>query len=358
MRGRHQHQAPRPLRRVADVKQQLRSLAHRVFVSAGITRVGRRLRDPNGTLILYGHRVSDDDESFFQGLAPDWLREQLGYLTRNYEVIPLSTLLGCIEEQRPVPPRSVVLTFDDGFRDFVENAVPILDEFGVTATVYVVTESLSDGRLPWSQRLGYMFQKTTATELQHVMLGREPVALTGEAQRRRVYAQMMRLLESVPREPRDGTIEELARLLEIDPPRDRMMTWQHAREVIDGGHEVGAHTYSHALLARVPASEARLELERCKADLEEHLGLRHSSFCFPAASTTAELRSTVRDLGFRSCFVSNRSKRLNRLGDVDAFSLVRVGQPNGRAVNLEAELDGPSHGIRRLVGRYAQVGGR
>jgi peptidoglycan/xylan/chitin deacetylase (PgdA/CDA1 family) len=338
---------------VADVKERVRDLASRGLVTAGFTRVGRRLRDQGGALILYGHRVSADDESFFQGLAPQWFREQLEYLARHYEIIPLSTLVACVEESRPFPPRSVVLTFDDGFRDFVEQAMPLLEASGAKATVFVVTQSLSEGHLPWSQRLGYAFQHSTVTELEHPSLGPRPVSLASTAERRGAYARVKLQLVSLAREPRDAIISEIADRLAVDPPRDRMMTWDHAREVLAAGHEVGAHTYSHPLLARIPPSEARSEMERSRVDLEEHLGLRSPTFCFPAGSTSATLQASVRDLGFRSCFLPNQTRRFNRLGEVDAFSLVRVGLPNAPATHLEAELDGPFHAIRRM-GRYLQ----
>ena len=334
------------------MKELVRDVASRILVTTGATRLGRQFRDRNGTLILYGHRVADDDEAYFQGLPPRFFREQLAYLTRHYEVIALSTLVEHIEAGRQPPPHSVVLTFDDGFRDNVENALPILEEFGVPTTVFVVTQSLTDGRLPWSQRLGYLFQHTEAIELQQDLLGSDPVALSDDAQRRRAYARMMQRLMPLERVPRDAVVDELVAALDVEPPADRMMTWQHARDLLGGGHEIGAHTYSHALLGRVPATEAKWELQRAMSDLEEHLGLRRPAFCFPAGSTTPALSALVRELGYRSCFVPNKSLRLNGPADVDAFSLVRVGLPNAPATHLEAELDGPFHPLRRLAGRY------
>jgi peptidoglycan/xylan/chitin deacetylase (PgdA/CDA1 family) len=339
---------------VAVVKELVRDVASRILVAAGVTRLGRRARDQDGTLILYGHRVADDDEAFFQGLPPRFLREQLAYLTRHYEVIALSTLVEHIEAGRKPPPKSVVLTFDDGFRDNLENAAPILEEFGVPATIFVVTQSLTDGRLPWSQRLGFLFQHTEADEVQHDLLGPDPVTLSDDAERRRVYARMMQRLMPLERVPRDAVIDELVAALDVAPPMDRMMTWEHASDMRARGHEIGSHTYSHALLGRVPSTEARWELERAMFDLEEHLGLQRPTFCFPAGSTTPTLPDLVRELGYRSCFVPNRGRRLNRPPDIDTFSLVRVGLPNAPAVQLEAELDGPFHPLRRLTGRYAE----
>lgn len=339
---------------MAAVKERLRDAGSRLLVGSGVTRLGRRLGDRDGSFILYGHRVRDDDEAFFPSLRPRWLREQLAYLTRHYEVIDLETLVACIAERRPPPPRSVVLTFDDGFRDNVEEALPILDAFGVKATIFVVTGSLSEGWLPWSQRLGYLFQHAAAPSLRHPLFGDEEVALADEPARRRAYRRARKALAATAREERDTVIGELARGAGVDLPIDRMMTWTHAREALAAGHGIGAHTYSHALLADVSAAEARWEMERSRLDLEERLGLRHPTFCFPAGSTSPALRGLAKTLGFRSCFLPDPSRRLNRPGTVDAFSLVRVGLPNAPAVHLEAELDGPFHALRRWTGRYAR----
>lgn len=340
------------------MKEAFRALASRALVASGATRLGRRLGDRNGTFIFYGHRVRDDEEGFFRGLPPHWLHDQLAYLTRHYEMISLSTLVACIEEQRPPPPRSVVLTFDDGFRDNVELALPILEAFDVPATIFVVTGSLSDGRLPWSQRLGYAFQHTDEAVVQHELLGSEPIALGSEAQRRRAYALAKKRLVSSPRAEREAVIDGLEERLGVAAPGDRMMTWDQAREVVRAGHEVGAHTVSHPLLARIAPAEARWEMERSLFDVRERLGIERPSFCFPAGSTSRALQALARDLGFRSCFVPDPSRRLNRPGLVDAFSLVRMGLPNAPAVQLEAELDGPFHAVRHVVGRYGPMEGR
>jgi peptidoglycan/xylan/chitin deacetylase (PgdA/CDA1 family) len=340
---------------VGTVKERLRSLASRFFVRSGVTRIGRRMRDHRGTLIFYGHRVRNDDEAFFQALPPDWLREQLAYITRHYEVISLTTLVTSIEEKRQPPPRSVVLTFDDGFRDNVEHALPLLDAFGVTATVFLVTGSLSDGQLPWSQRLGFLFERTGVSEVQHDLLGPEPVGLPDATARRQAYARAKRSLTSFPHGPRDAVIAQFEGRLGVEAPRDRMMTWDHARHAMATGHEMGAHTYSHALLAQITPTEARWEMERSRFDVQEHLGVRHPAFCFPAGSTNPGLRMLARDLGFRSAFKPGGRQRLNRPGDVDAFSLVRVGLPNAPAVQLEAEVDGPFHALRRIAGIRARA---
>ena len=340
------------------MKEQLRDVTSRVLVASGITRIGRSIGDKSGTLILYGHRISADHEGYLEGLAPHWFAEQIRYLARHYEIITLDALITCLERGKAPPPKSVVLTLDDGFRDNVEAGLPILDAVGAHATVFVVTQSLSDGRLPWSQRLGFAFQHATATAFQHPLLGPNPVPLTDDAARRRAYQAIKLSLVSKTREQRDADIDRLAQELGVDLPTDRMMTWDHARDALGRGHGIGAHTYSHALLARLPLADAREEMVRSRDDLTAHLGLVHPPFCFPAGSTSPALYELARKVGFRSAFLPNRRRRLNRPPDVDSFSMVRVGLPNAPAHQLEAELDGPLHALRRLSGRYERMASR
>ena len=151
------------------------------------------------------------------------------------------------------------------------------------------------------------------------------------------------------REERERTLEELAASLEVEPPRDRMLTWEHARAMQAEGVELGAHTYSHPLLARIPAEEARQEMVRSRDDLREHLGIERPAFCFPAGSTSPELAALVPALGFRCAFLPDRPSRVNTLESADAFSMSRVGILNGPAALLEAELDGPFQALRGLI---------
>lgn len=337
------------------MKEAIRSLASRAAVSTGLTAAGRALFPKRGAVILYGHRLAGDCEGYLQGLRPDWLDAQIAYLARHYETIPLSRLLACYEERRVVPGRSIVLTFDDGFRDNLTEGLPILRRHGVTATVFVVTGCISSGELPWPQRLGFMFQRSELQSFtfQPDMPGASPrhVALDSAAGRHAAYLAVKEYLKPLGREQREAWLARLQRELGVEPPRDRMLSWSDLRELRAAGWEIGAHTFSHPWLARIPCAEAREEMERCREELWEHLGIERPSFCFPAGSCSEELRVLARELGFRSAFQPNPPRRVNTLAGSDPFSLGRMGLPNAPRMVLEAELDGPFHTLRRLYRR-------
>lgn len=317
------------------------------MVASRLTAIRRRLPGKRGAIVLMGHRVAPDDEGYLAGLRPDWFEDQVSYLARHYELIPLSVLVRCFEEHREVPARSAVLTFDDGFRDNLEQALPVLERHRAPATVFLVTGSISTGELPWSQRLGFLFQWTLRPMLDDESVG-QCHDLSNAAARRRSYGLVKEQMRSLSREEREKALGRLSRRLGVDAPRDRMLTWADAREMGEHGIEFGAHTYSHSLLARISRDEARWEMERSRTDLQEHLGVESPHFAFPGGSCSSELVTTARALGFRSCFQSSQRRRINHLGNTDQFRLSRVGLPNSPGCVLEAELDGPFHALRQL----------
>ncbi|NBB78320.1 MAG: polysaccharide deacetylase family protein [Verrucomicrobia bacterium] len=334
-----------------ELKEIVRTLATHAVVYTGVTTLGRKLADRSGALILYGHRVSKDDEGYMQGLNPAWLDQQLAYLTRHFEVISLAQLVKALRSDRGVPHHSVVLTFDDGFRDNYQKAFPLFVKHRVPATIFAVTGDLTNGDLPWSQRLGYVFQKTSEARLVHYLNGYEELTLDTPEKRKSSYRRIKQLISKMPREERDSAILDLSQKLSVDPPRNRMMTWDQAREMHAAGIEFGAHTYSHPLLAEMTTKEALWEIKKSRDDLNRELGVSRPSFCFPAGSLNRKLLARVPHLGFYCTFVPGQGIRINNSHSVNPYTLSRTGLPNAPAPYLEAELDGPFHALRRLVGR-------
>jgi peptidoglycan/xylan/chitin deacetylase (PgdA/CDA1 family) len=122
-----------------------------------------RASTPAVPVLMY-HEINDPAQAWSQlAVSPAAFREQLACLAEaGYTTLTAGALAALLAAGRPVPPRTVCLTFDDGFEDFHRYAVPALNEFGFTATVFVTTGWVQDagpdsaGRRPgqmlsWSQ---------------------------------------------------------------------------------------------------------------------------------------------------------------------------------------------------------------
>ncbi len=331
-----------------SLKELTRMGLSQVIVGAGMARVSRKFCPKNGATIFCGHRVADDNEGCLQGLKPSWLAEQLDYLSRYYHFLSLSQLLDCYERHQAIPANSVVITFDDGFRDNFTNAYAILQQYHVPATVFLATGCVSSGDLPWPQQVGYLFQKTKVDSICHITTKEITVPLRSPRDLSTARAAVRKVLGPMPRIERERSIAELSGLLQVDLPRDRMLTWDQVQTMQNGGIEFGAHSFSHPWMALLSPEEARWEMEASLQDIQHRCGITRPPFVFPAGSFTPDLVKMAISVGFRCVFQSRSSLRVNQIGVNDQFSLSRIGLPNASGVILEAELDGPFHALRGL----------
>lgn len=104
-----------------------------------------------GPSILMYHSIADNSDDP-HSVSVDAFREQISWLSEyGFNVVPLSFLLRSIQTQNyRILRKKVVLTFDDGYQDFVTNALPILLDCGTPATVFLVTDMLG-GRASWRE---------------------------------------------------------------------------------------------------------------------------------------------------------------------------------------------------------------
>lgn len=335
-------------RPVVSLKKLTRMGLSQVMVGVGMARASRKFYPKNGATIFYGHRVTDDDEGCLQGLRPSWLAEQLDYLSRHYHFISLSTLIDYYERRESIPPNSVVMTFDDGFRDNFTNAYPILQQYHVPATVFLATGCVSSGELPWPQQVGYLFQKTKVDQVCHTTTRQIPVRLKSSRDRHAARTTVREVLGRMPRAERERCVAELSELLQVDTPRDRMLTWDQVKTMQNGGIEFGAHSFSHPWMPLLSSEEALWEMEASLHDIQRRCGVTRPPFAFPAGLRTTDLVKMAISVGFRSVFQTHYNLRVNQIGVNDQFSLSRMGLPNAPGVILEVELDGPFHALRGL----------
>ena len=189
--------------------------------------------DTTGLRILLYHRVADDDDPL--SLAPRRFREQMQHLAaEGYTVLDLVTAVAMLDAGE-LPPRALGLTFDDGFTDVHDEALPVLAEHDFRATVFVTT-GVTDGRLRFPWYAG----------AQPPVLGWDEIAALD----------------------RDGTLR------------------------------FEAHTVSHPNLLSVDDAAARAEIVAGRQELEHHLGRTVSAFAYPAGLYDERERRLVAEAGY------------------------------------------------------------
>jgi peptidoglycan/xylan/chitin deacetylase (PgdA/CDA1 family) len=191
--------------------------------------------------ILMYHLVSSRRVRGFEKytVSPETFAAQMTWLVRTgHTSVTLDDLVDSRCGCRALPPKPVVITFDDGYRDCIKFALPVLRELGLAATIFVVA-GFVDGTSRW-------------------------------------------LIE-------DRGVEPLP-----------LFSWLEAQQLRDAGIQCGSHALTHARLANVSAEQCRYELAESRRLLSERVGYEVAHLSFPHGSYSPAVQRTAREIGYRS----------------------------------------------------------
>jgi peptidoglycan/xylan/chitin deacetylase (PgdA/CDA1 family) len=205
---------------------------------------------------------------------------QLRQLRRLATVVPLESALSALRAGEPLPPRAVALTFDDGYRDNLELAVPLLERLGLPCTFFLVPGLLSREVRPWWEILAWAFARAGRRTLPW-----EGGALpTGDQEGHRSFLTVAERLKALDRATRERRTDELVELLEPEGTLDEerlFLDWDGARELVRRGFAVGSHSMYHAILSREAPDEQLRDLVASRRRLEAELQVPIRLLAYP-----------------------------------------------------------------------------
>ncbi|CAI08569.1 polysaccharide deacetylase family protein [Aromatoleum aromaticum] len=230
--------------------------------------------------ILIFHRVLPDADPLRLG-DPDanTFRWQMRLLSRHFNVLPLHEAALRLRE-RCLPARAACVTFDDGYADNYTTALPILREFGISATFFISTAYLDGGRM-FNDTLIEVVRGLPEGICNLSSIGLGAVDLVSIADRQALAGTLLGYFKYRPPEERIPAAERLAETFDIDLPTDLMMSSRQLKALHASGMEIGGHTHSHPILALQSPAEARAEICLGKEKLEALLGTAIRVFAYP-----------------------------------------------------------------------------
>jgi peptidoglycan/xylan/chitin deacetylase (PgdA/CDA1 family) len=185
-----------------------------------------------------------------------------------------------------LPARACVLTFDDGLRNNLDVAAPVLRALGLPASFYVVTDLVGTGEILWADRAWLAFMRTAQRTVDASDLGLGTLGLGGPAARVRAARAALKVLKSLPSERKDLRLAELLARLGADPEPEpgcfALMDWDEVgRLAADPSFEVGAHGASHEILSRLPHDRVEHETRGAHEHLAREIGRAPTTFAYP-----------------------------------------------------------------------------
>ena len=321
----------------------------------------RARRPPRWLTVLLYHRVLPEPENGFEldrGVAdarPELFDRHMAFIASACTPIDLAQLLAYHAGEAELPRNPVMVTFDDGYLDNREHALPILRRHGIRALFFIATDYVGKRRLFWWDRVAYLFARSRV-EVAHLRYPTDLVLRLGD-ERDRSARTALKLIKTTRGLDLPRFMDELATALDVpwDEALERglvdrnIMTWDDVRALQGGGMDIGSHTRSHRVLDTIEAGELADELVQSKAEIERELGSKIESVSYPVGRAIRRLpliERAVRDAGYKIGFsVETRANPLARSA-FDPFNVARVPmEPSTSAALLAAYLAAPEiHG--------------
>jgi peptidoglycan/xylan/chitin deacetylase (PgdA/CDA1 family) len=257
--------------------------------------------------------------------TPAVFAQQMHYLVDNYHVVSMDHVLSALQSGRTLPPRSVMITFDDGYRGFLNTAWPILRSLDIPATLFVATGYLSgEGRMFWWDQLYQAFCQTNCQEFSLPSLAAWPLHST--AQRTRAFMEVKQVVRNMEHNDAASLVEKILKNLGVSPAaNEALLSWHDLRALAAHGLCIGAHTRWHPILSRITLEEAREEIIGGQEDLDRELEQTRPIFAYPSGHPTdlgPGLVQLLQEAGFRLAVTLIEGH--NTLGRTNPLRLKRV----------------------------------
>jgi peptidoglycan/xylan/chitin deacetylase (PgdA/CDA1 family) len=305
-------QKNRPGMTAAAMKTQARNAVAILADRSGLLARGEAGIRDRVTILCYHRILPDAERNAYHdpnlAVTPDAFRDHCRLLATHYTVTPLASAIELSRERARTDRPRAVITFDDGYRDNVILAAPILREFGLRATFFVVAGLVDTETVPWYDLAGASWNA----------LARQGRALPGMNAREAVArAKQMSPVE------RQDWLEDLQKETGRPalPDRDLIMTSEQLRDLVAEGHEIGSHTMTHPILPQCDDSMLKYELKQSRINLSEMTGQDVKGICYPNGDCDARVLHGSVDAGYS--YATSVEQGTNDLASVDMMALRR-----------------------------------
>ena len=294
---------------------------------------------PRGKLnvLIYHRTPAAPDPILHDEIDAEKFGRHMALLAAEFNVIPLSEASARLA-RGALPARAVSITFDDGYADNEQFALPILKRYGLTATFFV-SPGFFDGGIMFNDVVIESVRRAPPGTHDLTDLGLGIHELRDGMSRRPSMDAMISAIKYRPLGERSSIVERLVSMLRSTLPRNLMMNAQQIRHLHDEGMEIGCHTINHPILALLDDSQALAEIVGGKHVLEEIIDSPVSMFAYPNGKPGVDYGprdvQLVKRSGFKAAVstivgVASRSS--------DMFQLPRFGPWDSNSKRLAVRL--------------------
>lgn len=306
-----------------DPTRALRWVRAQAFEATGRNARARRRLDGSRAALLTYHRVLPEPEARRLAVepgmfvTPETFARHCRWLEEHFRVLPLHEVTDRLAVGRPLPSGACSITFDDGWRDNHDHALPELRRRGLPATVFVVTERVGTEGAFWPDEVCSRMASIEPSERRRLAAGLG--ALPARDPLETVLAHLKRLSERDLRK----ALERLGLRGTASALRERvLLDWDELERMARNGVDVESHGATHANLAGLSAQDLERDLGSAREELLARGHGRHRLVAYPFGTWDRRVVEAAVRVGYRAGFTGARG--LASAAE-DAMALPRVG---------------------------------
>jgi len=274
-----------------------------------------RQQKKNAVTVLSLHRISNERNTFWNPIKPSTFEELLKYAKRHYRVVSFQELDDL--KSNPTDKPILILSFDDGYYDFYEHALPLLVKHDLPSNHNIVNVCADSGLVIWTERLNVCFEHAMKNHIDlQVSIEESNISLQKYAGKwMPFYIDVFKRLLKVAMQERTQILADLEAQMGVKAER-KMMNWDQIIECSRNHVEIGSHSYNHDSLGTInDKTELSREINTSKQDIEAKLGMPINVFALPNGQTGALADEVLAASDYR--FILYANDRLTELRNKD-----------------------------------------
>jgi peptidoglycan/xylan/chitin deacetylase (PgdA/CDA1 family) len=282
-------------------------------------------------IILWYHGICEDTFRLLSGyderhIQKSKFREQLSFLKRRgYNFLNMSEFIDILHNKKRIY-KMVVLTFDDGYRNVVTNAYPIMKEFNAKGCFYLISGLIDEGKLLWTDYIETIVRNFNRGKFTFIFKG-EKIFYTLD-DKKSYEATMLDIKNKLRTLPELERIEHLKQFDNkniTDFPKEFIFAnWAQIQSLDRKILEIGSHTKHHPNLTNISSSEGVMaEIKNSKVKIEKKVGYEINYFCYPAGKYNEDIVKKVKECRYSSAVTikhgfNDESTNLYKLNRIEA----------------------------------------
>ena len=303
-----------------------------------LIRVVTRIWKRHPCIVLTFHRIVDDGEKYLNkspvvNHRVQDFRKEIGYLKEYFRILGIDEMVDRVKEGSGFKSPSILITFDDGYRDNYVLAYPALKRYGIPATIYLTTGLIGGMERTWPDKIEFALLETREESLQLPGIwDKRTVSIRSAREKEQVHEMITAQLKELTNSERLSILNNIFSSLKIEMKsmnsgkRRMMLQWEEVREMGENNISFGCHTNSHPILSSMPLDEAKKEILVSKEILERRVGEEVKHFAFPNGRDqdfSEDLREYCKEIGLVT--VASVSYGPNSGRKEELLSLRRIG---------------------------------